>query len=179
LLKDSICIDIFGLTREGCYGTNDQKDEKTPYKWGDMPGIDEYEKETGIIHDRNEYMSNREFMQYVGSDIFRKIYPKVWADATIRMINKESSEVGIVYDTRFIEEVEAIHAEGGKVIRLTRNPYPDDIHSSETALDNYEGFDVVIDNANLTISETNEVVRQWLATQGILPNNDVIVREGE
>ena len=58
-------------------------------------------------------------------------------------------------------EAEAIKRAGGKVIRFTRNPHDDD-HASETALKNYNGFDCVIDNANMSIDETNKAILSQL-----------------
>ena len=67
-------------------------------------------------------------------------------------------------DVRFPNEAKAIKKAGGKVIRFTRSPH-DDVHASETALQDYDGFDCVIDNANMSIDETNKAIllqlREW------------------
>tara|TARA_R100001244_G_scaffold120565_1_gene90177 strand:- start:2776 stop:3039 length:264 start_codon:yes stop_codon:yes gene_type:complete len=84
---------------------------------------------------------------------------------------ESGTELAIVPDVRFPNEADAIKQAGGKVIRLTRSPH-DDQHESETALDDYEGFDHVLDNANSSLDETNralmEVLRGWgwLQTKG-------------
>ena len=79
------------------------------------------------------------------------------------MINS-GTELAIVPDIRFPNEVKAIQKAGGKVIRLTRSPY-EDSHASETSLDNYKEFDHVINNKDMTIDETNmellKVLREW------------------
>jgi hypothetical protein len=55
--------------------------------------------------------------------------------------------------------VKGIQDAGGKVIRLTRNIFGDsDQHPSETALDDYEGFDFVLDNQKMSLQEQNEAV---------------------
>jgi len=65
------------------------------------------------------------------------------------------TELAIVPDCRFPNEVEAIKEAGGKVIRLTRSPH-EDSHLSENALtDDYQGFDCVIDNKKLDMHESN------------------------
>ena len=60
--------------------------------------------------------------------------------------------------------LEEIQKAGGKVIRLTRKPH-EDCHPSETALDDYDGFDRVINNEELDIDQTNielmNVLREW------------------
>lgn len=54
---------------------------------------------------------------------------------------------------RFPNEAEAIKAKGGILIRIEGDPQKqqgdgtrDDSHPSETALDNYDGFDFIIQN---------------------------------
>ena len=114
-------------------------------------------------------MTAREVMQYVGTDFFRRIYPQVWVESTIRKIQKESPNLAVVVDCRFENEVKGIQDVGGKVIRLSRNIFGDsDQHPSETALDNYEGFDAVIDNAEMSIAEQNESIYNQLAEWGFI-----------
>lgn len=54
----------------------------------------------------------------------------------------------VISDVRFPNEVEYIKNRGGHVWRIERPglSYPKDQHPSETALDNYQGFDEVIVN---------------------------------
>jgi hypothetical protein len=144
-----ICIDILGLTERQCYGTEEDKSSKTHINLAD------------VVCDvtRNRKMTAREVMQHVGTDFFRRIYPQVWVDSTIRKIKKEKPKLAIIVDCRFENEVEGIQEVGGKVIRLTRNIFGDsDQHPSETALDNYEGFDFVLDNQKMSLKEQNEAV---------------------
>ena len=53
---------------------------------------------------------------------------------------------------------------GGKVVRFTRNPHEDD-HASETALEDHDDFDCVLDNANMSVDETNRALlaqlKEW------------------
>ena len=115
-------------------------------------------------------MTAREFLQFFGTEICRKIHEDVWADRLIKDIEIDSSLLAIVDDVRFENEVEAIQAAGGKVVRLTRSWDSDD-HSSETNLDSYDNFDGTIDNKNLSTNETNqEIVRlleewDWLGEE--------------
>ena len=115
-------------------------------------------------------MTAREVMQYIGTDIFRKIYPNVWADSTIRRITAEGTALAVVTDVRFPNEVKAIQDAGGKVIRLTRNSESDDQHSSEVALDkeqyDWDNFDEVIDNEEMEVSACNELVYSMLQKWG-------------
>jgi hypothetical protein len=103
-------------------------------------------------------MSVREVLQYWGTEVFRKAYHNVWADACIRAIRKDGCEFAVITDCRFPNEVDVAKAEGGKVVRLTRNVFPDDAHASETALDvnryNWSNFDEVIYNEDIGVKET-------------------------
>ena len=89
-------------------------------------------------------MTAREFMQYFGTDIMRKMYEPIWVNACIKKIQQEQSGLAIIADVRFPNEAKAIEQAGGKVVRLTREVHEDN-HSSEVALDDYP-FTDYIDN---------------------------------
>jgi hypothetical protein len=118
----------------------------------------------GNIHDgclltpKTGPMSVREVLQYWGTEVFRKAYHNVWADACIRAIRKDGCEFAVITDCRFPNEVDVAKAEGGKVVRLTRNVFPGDAHASETALDvdryDWSNFDHVIYNEDIGVNET-------------------------
>ena len=156
-----VCIDVLGLTERQCYGTEKEKSATTKFNWSDM--LFDGEKRTSCP------MTAREVMQYVGTDFFRKIYPEVWVDSTIRRIETDMPSLAVVVDCRFPNEVKGIQNAGGKVIRLTRNIFGDnDKHPSETALDGYDGFDATIDNHNMSIGEQNESVYNQLVDWGFV-----------
>ena len=149
-----ISIQLFGLLEEQCYGTNDQKNTPINIKWEDLP----------VSSDKTGFITAREFLQYFGTEVCRKIKPNIWVDSCVNRINQSGTELAIVSDVRFPNEVEAIQKAGGKVIRLTRKPHKD-VHDSETSLDSYEGFDYVLDNQDLSIDETNKqmlgILKSW------------------
>jgi hypothetical protein len=117
-------------------------------------------------------LTAREVMQFVGTDLFRKMKHDVWSGATIIKINNEQPSIAVVADCRFPNEVDAIKNAGGYVIKLTRDPFHSD-HASETALDseNYDqsNFDLIIHNQDISIDEQNQLVHNFLKNQGILP----------
>ncbi len=164
ILKHEVCMGLLNLSYEQCFGTDSQKNTETSLRWEDMPGIfatdnDEifldYEGLDFVQHTPGP-MTAREVMQYVGTDIFRKMYDKVWVNSLIKRIEHENSHLAIVTDVRFINEVEGIQEAGGKVVRLLRDPSDGkDQHYSETALDDYplEKFDAYIDNKEMDIEE--------------------------
>lgn len=167
ILKKDICMNILGLSYEQCYGTDEEKNTLTTIRWEDIPG---YDKNTEENINTNEYMTARQIMQVLGTDIFRKIKSDVWVTATINKIIREKPTLAVVTDCRFPNEVEIIKKIGGKVIRLTRNPFPSS-HVSENILDkdNYDwsNFDYVIDNQNFTMLEQFEEIKKLLGE--ILP----------
>jgi hypothetical protein len=147
VLKQDVCMGLLGLTYEQCYGTDDEKNRPT-----DM-----------IFDGKN--MSSREILQFIGTDIFRTLKPNIWVDATIKKIQKERPKLAIITDCRFPNEVQSIKDNGGKVLRLTRDPHHSD-HISESVLDmdryNWNNFDHIIDNKNMPmleqLSETQKIL---------------------
>ena len=152
-LKNDLCIGILGLTYDQCYGSDDYKNTLTDCYWD------------------NKQMTAREVMQFIGTDVFRKMRNDVWTSATINRIHLDKPDLAIIADCRFPNEVEAIQNAGGLVIKLMRNPYNSD-HLSETALDeqnyNIENFDLVVDNINMTIDEQNEYIYKFLLSKEVL-----------
>lgn len=143
-LKD-ICMNLFDFRYEQVYGTDDDKNTLVNINWESMP----YSKKKGK-------MTSREFMQHFGTNIVRKFKDDAWVVNTIRRIVSEDSEVSIIADVRFPNEVNAIKNAGGVVVRLTRNIFGDD-HKCESSLDqnnfDWSNFDLVIDNQDITIED--------------------------
>lgn len=152
-LKTDICMNILGLTYDQCYGDDNSKNEYTDIVWN------------------NTKLTAREVMQFIGTDIFRKIKNDVWSSATINKIKNEKPQLAIIADCRFPNEVEAVRDAGGIVIKLTRNPYNSD-HESEVALDENvyptSNFDLVIYNDNISIQEQNQVILNFLKKNKVL-----------
>jgi hypothetical protein len=153
-LKQNICIELLGLTHDQCYGSDSHKNELVDCYW-----------------ENGKQMTAREVMQFIGTNIFRKMKHNVWSSATINKIEKEKPALAVIADCRFPNEVDAVKQAGGLVIKLTRNPHNSD-HESETALDecNYgvQNFDLVIYNENLTIPEQNQVIINFLKNKKVL-----------
>lgn len=133
-----ICIDLFDLTHDQVYGSDDDKNTMTNYD-----------------------MTAREFLQYFGTNVMRKIKDAIWVDYTIKNIIAENSLVALVPDVRFPNEIDAIHKAGGIVVRLTRDTYASE-HECEAALDedkfHWDKFDLVVDNKNTSIEELTQLL---------------------
>jgi hypothetical protein len=129
------------------------------------------------IDENKDYMLScgltvRQALQKVGTDWFRSLEPDAWVNAwkqNVALYASTGRDIHVlVGDVRFPNEVKAIQDMGGYVIRLLRNPFPDDQHASETALDGYEGFDALVDNREMTIEQQNKAVWDLIKEKGWL-----------
>ena len=109
-------------------------------------------------------MTGREFLQFFGSEVCRRIYEEIWVSRLVKDVESEGSLLAVIDDCRYPNEAEAIQNAGGKVIRLTRSNY-NDSHKSENAFGEDYEFDAVIDNQNMTIQETHveliNAIEEW------------------
>lgn len=145
-----LCHNMFGIDEQLLWGTDEDKNTLTNLTWANMPGIIDAENK------KSKYMTVREVVEYVGTDIFRKMNDNIWIDALIRQIRKDNSLFPIITDCRFPNEVEAIQTHQGKVIRLSRGL--ESPHISNNALKDYKSFDYFINNKQMTIVEQNKVL---------------------
>jgi hypothetical protein len=138
------CMDVLGLTHDQCWGTDDDKNTLTKFRW------DNVASKHGSL--RQGFMTARDVMQVFGTDLMRTWHPDVWAEACAAMAVKETVELTLITDCRFPNEVDVFRKIKGQIadcdiwlIRLLRSPYNDQ-HPSETALDTYplSQFDLVV-----------------------------------
>lgn len=119
----------------------------------------------------------RRFLQYLGTDVRRAVDPGYWVRPTLATTARHLAAGHSVYltDVRFPNEVDALRAAGGFAVRLTVTPttqatrltgrdgIPVDpvalSHPSETALDNYPGFDLVVSNDGALATTVATVAR--------------------
>jgi hypothetical protein len=103
----------------------------------------------------------RQLLQRMG-DMLRELSPAFLIDALLA--NLHPGGCYIIADVRKMNEVLAIKARGGVLIRIERaEGASPDRHNTETELDAYTGFDHVIGNDG-TLDELDRKVRTWLAT---------------
>jgi hypothetical protein len=101
-------------------------------------------------------------MQIFGTDMVRAMYYDAWARGTYNTIRKEMAKIAVIQDGRFPNEIDLGKEYNAKSIRLLRGIIEGDNHLSETALDNYKDFTVIIDNRNKSIKETNESIGELI-----------------
>jgi hypothetical protein len=194
VLKQDVCMKVLGLTYEQCYGTDEQKKSPTHLKWEDMPGVitqplepewaslsgeeimgrlgKYYGKLTNTVFHAPGVMTGRDVMQFVGTEIFRRMYGNVWVDATVRRIKDDNPAIALLSDVRFPNEVYGLQNEEGIVVRLTRNRHSEDQHESEVALDedrfDWKDFNLIIDNEKMSIEEQNKSVYSLIVSMGLI-----------
>ena len=137
----TIATELFNIPHKNVYGTNKDKNQKIRHLlWKNMPSgrVDTRKKKSGS-------MTAREFLQYFGTDVMRKIWEPVWCSGTINKIVKEDSQLAIIADVRFPNEVQSIKDKNGHVYWMQRSVY-EDAHASEITLlpenydhDNFDG----------------------------------------
>lgn len=177
-----LCITMFDISHEQAYGS--YKNSLTKLKWENMPGVitpevakslffkydeplkDEDFAEMGLLVHKSGFMTAREVLQFVGTDIFRRMYEQVWVRLLINKIKMDSPLVAIIADCRFDNEAQAVKDEGGTIVRLTRRPTRDS-HASEDGFKEFTDFDLILDNEKLDIKSANQQLLEFLVQKGI------------
>lgn len=124
-----ICKDVFDFTDEQLWGPSEHRNAPDA-RW--------------------DGLTPRYALQQLGTEWGRRMHPDVWVRYMIRSAQAQKADV-VTADVRFPNELEAIHAAGGKVWKIIRPNAGLEgeaaTHSSETALDGYDAkFDAIIFN---------------------------------
>lgn len=179
-----ICHDLFGVSYASL---SVNKASKTKIWWNSMPGvitnrevfmaiqkflakkqelIGPHYSIPFIFHDDGP-VSVRDLLQYLGTNIFRKISSDCWLQALKQQIEQEQPQLAIIADARFINELDFIKANSGLCIKLTRG-ISDDQHPSENDFLNYRHWDSIIDNSECKdVRCLNKVLYETLQPLGI------------
>jgi len=152
------------LTEEGYkkYSLADPMKEaaKTIFGWSDRHMGGEKKEKVDSFWD----VTPREVLQKMGTDMFRDTFgTDIWLKSMERKINTYLPRNVVVPDLRFPNEVAWVRRHGGQVIRIDASERlsNDDEHASETALDEYNGYDYIIPN-NGTIREFYDSITQFV-----------------
>jgi hypothetical protein len=172
-LKDA-CSIIFGVDRK-LFDTIDGKNSLTEiiwptrkyanYQW--MPFTEEWHKKTPSAPKAGERMTVRELLQFVGTNLLREqLDPDVWIKS-VYCKQYKGDDLVIVADCRFPNEADFGKGHG-LLIKIERQTGLEaDTHKSEVLMDDYRGFDYIIEN-NGTLEELRDKVRVVLLEQGII-----------
>lgn len=186
-----MCVGLFGIPRELVYGTDEQKNTLVEHlRWENMPGVvtiefhewmsvfdSNYDMNSidlacdllGITIHKPGAMTAREFMQFLGTDIMRKMYGPIWVNFLTKQIQQENSTLSIITDLRFPNEDTGLRSLDPskydvKVVGLTRCIDSGDKHTSESLFDEVKK-DALLDNANndllTTCQQLTEHMNEW------------------
>ena len=154
-----------------------------------------YKPETITVNVKT--LTPRLLLQLLGTQCGREIiHPEIWINALFadyKVIDgrtfqdPDDSNINypnwLISDVRFPNEVDAIKQRDGKVIRVNRINHKQyveyegkmveafDVHPSETSLDNYDGFDYVIE-ATGTAADLIPKVKAIMIKEGIINGTD-------
>ena len=87
-----------------------------------------------------QYWTTRRLLQYIGTDVFRRIDPNVWVNVVKNEINSTNYDYYIITDVRFPNELNWILMSGGihlHVIRSNKDFSDRRTHISENSLSDY------------------------------------------
>jgi len=153
---------VFGISLDVLNGSDLQKNYSTSVKWKDLFRFMAPMEIKKLVDQnrKNSFISNRELMQRVGTDIFRHIDPNCWISRAMNDIRVEKPDLAIITDCRFRSEIMFLREKRNKntkiiYVKPLKNG-PRDKHNSETEmLDVSEkNFDLIIDNEDRTIYDT-------------------------
>jgi hypothetical protein len=140
--------------------------EMNDYPLGYMP-YEQFFKTTGCIVTDSEFMTVREVLQFVGTDLLRnQMNADIWVESVFNQQWKDD-DIVIIADARFPNEAEFAR-EYGVLIGVERDTgLKSDGHVSETALDDYAHFNHLVDNNGSFDSLMNQL-EIILTAEGII-----------
>ena len=138
----------------------------TSIVWG--PEL-EFEQSNSVIYHAPGPMTSREFMQFLGTEVMRKMYGPIWVNFLTKQVQEENSTLSIITDLRFPNEDDGLRSLDSskydvKIVGLTRCIDSEDKHTSESLFDEVKK-DAVLDNANsdllTTCQQLTECMNDW------------------
>jgi hypothetical protein len=161
--------DVFNIDINLLYGTNEDKNTPTTVKWEKLyKFLDKSTVKELKAVNTSEFVSIRDLLKYFGSNICRELNNDCWINSCLKQIEFEDSEVAVICDVRFPNEIEAIKNKGGVVILLERDPFNDE-HPSEQLIREMDRsvFSAVIDNKDLDIEGKNAKLLEVIKGLGL------------
>lgn len=98
-----------------------------------------------LSNKEGEPMTNREFLQYFGTEVGRSIDKDLWIKALMYSHGRDKESHWIIPDVRFPNEADAIRNAGGVLWKIERDGSGAGNHISEKLIDDIK-VDVVIEN---------------------------------
>jgi len=136
----NMCKEHFGLTDDQLWERGKNMREAPDFRFA--------KRYNGASSDPENYWSPREIMQELGS-FYRRIKHDYWVYALDKEVKKREYKDVVITDVRHVNECDYVRKNRGILIKITR-PVIHEIrgmnHESETALNDYTAFDIIINN---------------------------------
>lgn len=165
-LKHTLAL-MFNIPLEKLYGSNEEKNELSSVKWGNMDQLvdSSYYKDK---KDPNGFMTYRELMEIFGTDILRTMDEDIHIKGAFVTLEKWDPAIGILADGRFVNEFQFCEARKAErpdevcLIKHARKPLQSSA-KSENGLDGIDDdrFDLVVPE-DLSLTEKNQLVIKFL-----------------
>lgn len=162
---------IFGIPLQLLYGSDEDKNSITHIKLSDLYGLISINILNNLkkTMSADDFLSVRQILQLFGTNICRKMDDKCWVRGLISDVQSYGSELSLIDDCRFKNEVYSLREIGATLI-LFKKSLGNDSHISEKDLDDIDEsvFDLVVDNSNMSLLDKNEYVMNWLQNNNII-----------
>lgn len=170
------CIDVLGLTEAQCYGSDEDKNTLTEWKWDDVSTYFRVKYSDNPMKPKTGFMTAREVMQVQG-EMQRKFFNNnIWVNAVLRdALKKTDNIINLISDCRHRNEVEKCLELGGNIIHLKKKTNSSNADSEKEIEElNWQSYKekfpnqvFEIDNTNMTIEEKNAEILKILKEIGV------------
>ena len=168
----------FGLDFNKLIGTDDEKNEECHIKWRNIAKLlpTAKKKEFKEFIDADKFMTNRQFLEVLGTDIFRTIYEDCHINSAYNKLCELAPDIAIIPDCRFANEFEffeKITDHEVIKIKLNRNPFKSTV-ASEVGLAPIDDsrFDLVVPE-DMPLIDRNNLVINYLVERGVLSSINI------
>lgn len=175
-VKD-ICQIAFNIDPSLLNGTNEDKNKLTDVMWDNLPiSIRmKYSNDsipgfgTHLPVPRKGFMTVREVLQIIGTDIFREMFGKdIWAKKPFIDPVFDYWDFVCITDCRFPEEIKQARLHNSLCLYIDRAREEIDTHESETTIVKHKDFfDYIIDN-NGTHEQLKDKINDILKKEGLI-----------
>jgi hypothetical protein len=160
------CCKYFGIPRELVYGGKKDKETLLSITWEDIESVFKPSFDMDG-RKKKKRMSVRDIL-VTYADMVRIINKDAFINAAFYKTKEFDTNLVLIGDVRYENEIQAIHDKGGKVIRLNKIVELTGHSSEQTHTFDSSLFDLDIDNTDLTIKEKNLKIKEALLEWGVI-----------
>ncbi len=170
-------INIFGIDKEQCYGTNEDKNTTTHIQWEGFPKeirekFIKKKKDGRYKHGLSGSIKINDLIEVFGNSICKKIDENCWARGLYSKIQRDGYELAIIESAKNPNEISIGGEIGHKSIRLLKNPKSYDIQDQALKDFSLGEFSLVVPNQDMTPEELWSFcymhVKNWFKNHSII-----------